>query len=222
VPRPPFLELDPIPHEGLVLPAMTARNARRPRFRLVRVIATLHDVPIGRSARQIEEVQTVVFVEGLSDRVAVETLAARAGRDLEADDVSVVAMGGATNIQTYVRQYGPHGLDLRLVGLCDQREERYFRRALERVYVCIADLEDELIRSLGAHAVEQVIEDQGELGSFRTMQRQPDQQGRTVEQQLRRFMGTKSGRKLHYARVLVEALDLRKVPQPLDQLLADV
>jgi hypothetical protein len=35
-------------------------------------------------------------------------------------------------------------------------------------------------------------------------------------------MGTKSGRKLHYARVLVEALDLRKVPQPLDQLLADV
>jgi hypothetical protein len=52
------------------------------------------------------------------------------------------------------------------------------------------------------------------------MQRQPAQRGRTVEAQLRRFMGTHSGRKLKYARLLVEALDLDAVPRPLDGVLA--
>ena len=75
-------------------------------------------------------------------------------------------------------------------------------------YVCVADLEDELIRALGAAAVEQVVDAQGELGSFRTFQKQPAQQGRTVEEQLRRFMGTRSGRKVRYATLLVDALAL--------------
>src|SRR4051794_8626038 len=131
-------------------------------------------------------------------------------------------MGGATNVRTFVAQYGPHGRNARLAGLCDEREERYFRRELEHVFVCIADLEDELIRSLGAGGVERVIDAQGELGSLRIMQKQPDQQQRTVEHQLRRFMGTRSGRKMHYARVLVEALDLDHMPRPLDRLLAHV
>ncbi len=110
--------------------------------------------------------------------------------------------------------------DRRLAGLCDEREARYFRDALDDVFVCVADLEDELIRALGVATVEHVIDQQGELGSFRIMQRQPDQQGRTVDQQLHRFMGTRSGRKMHYARVLVDALDLDRVPLPLDRLLA--
>ena len=46
-------------------------------------------------------------------------------------------------------------------------------------YVCVADLEEELIRSLGTAAVEQVVDAQGELGSFRTFQKQPAQQGRS-------------------------------------------
>ena len=87
-------------------------------------------------------------------------------------------------------------------------------------YVCVLDLEDELIRSLGAAAVESVIEAHGDLRSFRIMQKQPDQQDRTVEQQLRRFMGTRGGRKVQYARLLVEALQLDHVPRPLDGLLA--
>jgi hypothetical protein len=89
-------------------------------------------------------------------------------------------------------------------------------------YVCVADLEDELIRSLGSASVEQVVEAQGELGSFRTLQKQPAQQERTVEEQLRRFMGTRGGRKIRYARLLVGALDLTRVPRPLDRLLAHV
>jgi hypothetical protein len=88
--------------------------------------------------------------------------------------------------------------------------------------VCVADLEDELIRSLGAAAVEQVIEAQGELGSFRTFQKQPAWQGRTDEEQLRRFFGTHRGRKIRSAPVLVDALDLAQVPRPLDRVLAHV
>jgi hypothetical protein len=87
-------------------------------------------------------------------------------------------------------------------------------------FVCVADLEDELIRSLGPARVEQVVEAQGELGPLRTFSKQPFQRERTREQQLRRFMGTRSGRKIQYARALAEALDPARIPEPLDRLLA--
>jgi len=87
-------------------------------------------------------------------------------------------------------------------------------------FVCNADLEDELIRALGVAAVEQVIDGQGDLGSFRTLQKQPAWQGRTTEEQLRRFMGSGGSRKIRYARLLVTALDLAQVPRPLDGVLA--
>jgi hypothetical protein len=86
-------------------------------------------------------------------------------------------------------------------------------------YVCVADLEDELIRSLGAARVEQVVEAQGELESFRTFQKQPAWRGQTNEEQLRRFLGTHSGR-IQSAASLVNALDLSRVPRPLDGVLA--
>jgi hypothetical protein len=89
-------------------------------------------------------------------------------------------------------------------------------------YVCVVDLEDELIRSLGAASVEQIVDAQGELQSFRTLQKQPAQQGRTNEEQLRRFMGTCGGRKIQYAPLLVDALALTQVPRPLDRVLAHV
>ena len=84
----------------------------------------------------------------------------------------------------------------------------------------MADLEDELIRSLGVHRVEQLIEAQGELGPFRTFTRQPAQRNRPREQQLRRFMGTRSGRKIHYGHVLAAALELTRPPGPLDGVLS--
>jgi hypothetical protein len=182
--------------------------------------------------------RAVVLVEGISDRNAVETLAARRGRDLDAERVAVVPIGGAQAIGRFLAEYGPSGLDVRLAGLCDAAEEGEFRRGLERAglgseltragmerlgfYVCVADLEDELIRALGATAVERVVEEQGDLGSFRTLQKQPAWQGRPAEEQLRRFMGSGGRRKLRYARLLVEALDLDRMPRPLDGVLAHV
>ena len=180
--------------------------------------------------------RTVVLVEGSSDQVALEALAERRGRELAAEGIAVVPMGGARNIRHFLELFGPRGLDRRLAGLCDAGEEGDFRRGLEWAglganlgradtealgfYVCVADLEDELIRCLGAGCVEQVVEAQGELGSFRTFQQQPAWQGRGSQAQLRRFMSTHSGRKVRYARLLVDALELTSVPRPLDRLLA--
>ena len=182
--------------------------------------------------------QTVVLVEGSSDQVALEALAARRGRDLAAERIAIVPMGGSGNIRHFLELFGPQGLNLGLAGLCDAGEEGDFRRGLERAglgsdlgradmealgfYVCVADLEDELIRCLGAAGVEQVIETQGELGSFRTFQQQPAWRARRSQAQLRRFIGTHSGRKIRYARLLVDALDLTSVPRPLDRVLAHV
>jgi hypothetical protein len=182
--------------------------------------------------------RAVVLVEGISDQRALEALAARRGRNLDAEGISIVPMGGAQAIGSFLDRFGPQGLDVRLAGLCDAAEEGDFRRGLERAglgsglsrtdverlgfYVCVADLEDELIRSVGAAAVEQIIEAQGDLGSFRTLQKQPAWQGRTVEEQLWRFMGSGGRRKIRYARLLVDALDLARVPRPLDRVLAHV
>lgn len=192
------------------------------------------------AARQLAGggVRTIVLVEGSSDQAALEALAARHGRDLAAQGVAVVPLGGATNIGRFLDVCGPPGLGLPLAGLCDIGEERHFRRHLERVglgsalthaglealgfQLCVADLEDELIRALGAEGVQQVIEAQGETRPFRTFQGQPAQRNRPVEHQLRRFMGTHSGRKALYAQALVEHLDLALVPRPLERLIAHV
>ena len=80
----------------------------------------------------VESAAAVVLVEGTSDRVAVETLAARRSRDLEAEGVSVIAIGGAQAIGNVLRALGPQGSGIRLAGLCDAGEERSFQRALER------------------------------------------------------------------------------------------
>jgi OLD-like protein len=196
------------------------------------------------------DARAVVLVEGRSDRSALETLAQRRGRDLDREGIAVMSMGGASNIGRFLQQFGPHGLDLRLAGLYDEAEVGYFRRGLERAgllpryqesrshlarsqvsraemealgfYVCVTDLEDELIRALGVDSVLRIIEAEGELGPFHTLQQQPAHQGRTPQQQLHRFLGTRAGRKIRYGRLLVEALALDRVPRPLDGALAHV
>jgi hypothetical protein len=182
--------------------------------------------------------RAIVLVEGISDQIALETLAARRGRNLEGEGISIVPIGGAQAIGRFLVRFRSLGSDTRLAGLCDVGEEEVFRRSLEQAgfgsgltrstleglgfHVCVADLEDELIRALGPASVEAVLDSQGDLGSFRTFQKQPAWRGQRVDRQLRRFMGSADRRKLRYARLLVDALDLARVPRPLDGVLADV
>jgi hypothetical protein len=191
----------------------------------------------GDRARELAarlSVRTVVLLEGPSDLAAVDALAASRGRDLEAEGVCVLAMNGAMSVGRFARLLGPSGLGLRLTGLCDEAERGYYARALEQdgpegntarpqeFFVCAADLEDELIRALGVSRVEELVRAEGDLRALRTFVRQPAQHGRSSQRQLRRFLGTKKGRKIHYGRVLVEALSPDHVPAPLDGLLAAV
>lgn len=181
-----------------------------------------------------EGLNTVVLVEGVSDLVAVEALAARHGRDLAGEGVCVVPIGGAMAVGRYLDILGDRGLAVEIRGLCDEAEQGHFQRGLAEAgrgselsrstmeelgfYVCVADLEDELIRALGVTGVERVLATENDLARFRTFQNQPAQRGRAVEQQLRRFLGTTSGRKAHYARALIGALNLGRVPRPLHHL----
>jgi hypothetical protein len=198
------------------------------------------DLPSGgpqatrRALERLDDARAIVLVEGLSDQIAIETLAARRGRKLEDEGVVVVPIGGAQAIGRFLDRFR----ETKLAGLCDLGEEPVFRRSLEQAgfgspltradmeglgfYVCVDDLEDELIRALGSAAIEAVLQAQGDVGSFRTFQKQPAWRGRPVEAQLRRYMGSADRRKLRYARLLVEALDLAAVPRPLDRVLACV
>ena len=182
-------------------------------------------------------IRAVILVEGISDRLAIETLAARRGRILDADGVDVISMGGAQAIWQFLERFGPHGSDVAVAGLYDVAEEPEVRRGPERAglgsgasrldlerlgfYACIEDLEDELIRAVGPQRVVGIVEERGELGPFRTLQKQPEWRGRPLDRQLKRFLGN-SNRKIDYAPLLVAALDLARVPRPLDAVLAHV
>ena len=164
----------------------------------------------------------VVLVEGPSDRIAIETLAARRGRDLAAEGVTVVAIGGAQAIERTLR--GLSGV--RVAGLYDVAEERDVLRGLERAgrgadgfFACDPDLEGELVRALGTERMLELVEARGQLGTFTTYRKQPAQRAKPLEAQLHGWL---HNWKIRYAAPLVEALDLDRVPRPLEQVLAHV
>ena len=193
----------------------------------------MRPVPLGagRSVVRVARVRGAVLVEGESDREAVLALADKRGLELADRGVEVVAMGGITNIARYVAELAP---SYRLVGLYDAAEERFVRAALERAglparpdlaesgfHRCDRDLEEELIRALGTERALAVVEAEHDLAHFRGLQQQPAQRTRRLEEQLHRFLGSGSGRKIRYGRVLVEALADEEVPAPLASVLDD-
>jgi hypothetical protein len=185
-----------------------------------------------------EAARVVVLVEGVSDQIAVETLAGRRGRNLAAEGVVVLPVGGAHGVSRYLLRFGPEGTGARLAGLCDAGEEHIVRRGLAAAglgtagsradlerrgfFVCVEDLEDELIRAAGPALVTEVFAAHGDLAAFRTIQRQPAWRGKEEPAQLRRFLGAGAQRKLRYARLLTEAISLDRQPRPLTALLTAV
>jgi len=132
-------------------------------------------------------------------------------------------MGGFGNLARVLNEYR----DVQLAGLYDAGEERHFLRALgcadrdelegAGFYACTRDLEDELTRAVGPDGMERVLAKHGELRAFRTYQTQPAHRARPLEEQLHGFMWN---RKQKYAVLLVEALDLERVPRPLERVLS--
>jgi hypothetical protein len=164
-----------------------------------------------------------LLVEGASDRAAVHAAAGLLGADPAAAGVAVLPMGGAMSVRRFVGLLMPAGV--RLHGLCDEGEAGFFERAGlgdDAVSVCRPDLEGELIQALGTQRVEAVLARRGDLGLFRTFQRQPAQRERDVAAQLHRFFGTTSGRKELYGRLLTSELSADELPRPLRDALTAV
>ena len=147
-------------------------------------------------------------------------------------------MGGAQAIGAFLDRYGPHGLDVRLAGLVDAGEEAVFGRALERAGLGAVSRgptwsgsastsasrisRTSLIRAAGVDTVEEVIEAEG---GARVLPDVPAAAGvarSSLDEQLRRFVKTHSGRNIRTAGLLADALDLARVPRPLGGLLAHV
>jgi hypothetical protein len=178
-----------------------------------------------------------VLVEGISDQIALEALAAKRGRDLERDGVAIVPIGGAHAIGRALTRFAALP-DVRLAGLCDAGEEDVYRRALERAglggnlsraqmeqlgfYVCVDDLEDELMRALGTARIEALLEADGDLAPFRTFQKQLAWREADTYRQLRRFTRSSDRRNIRYPQRFVEALPPDEIPRPLHGVLASV
>jgi hypothetical protein len=174
----------------------------------------------------------VVLVEGVSDAAVVRVLCESLG--IPAAAVEIRDIGGVTNVGHHLRGIQP---DTRVLGLYDAPEERFVRRALHTTgrmteadrdlshvgfWLCDRDLEEELIRALGPQRVEQALAELGDLERFRAFQRQPQWRGRDLAEQLHRFAGTASGRKLVLARRLAEELTPGSTPAPLASLVTAI
>jgi hypothetical protein len=156
----------------------------------------------------------LIAVEGTSDKLVLELVARRLGRDLEADAISIVPIGGAHAIRRFVADLGS---DTHVRGLCDENEAHLFRRVLDDVYVCAPDLEGELIRALGVERVLEIVD----AGAFAKMRRQPHHRETPVERALHRWLRSSSTRFHRYLPQLAEALAPAEVPQPLRDVLGN-
>jgi hypothetical protein len=175
---------------------------------------------------------TVVLLEGRSDVAAVRALAAASGLSSGAQRYELVDMGGVTNIRRQLAAIGARPVPVRVVGMCDAGEARVVARALgldgeddealaaRGFSVCHADLEDELIRAMGAERVLGVLQRLGLAARFATFQNQPAWRGRPLPEQLHRFAGIASGRKAVLAGALAGGLAPDEVPAPLRRLVA--
>lgn len=179
---------------------------------------------------RIDDARTIVLVEGISDQIAIETLSQRLGRTVAEHRVVVVPIGGAHAFKHFVPRFaGTPGV--RLCGLCDRAESGFYAQALlehgliaatgdtdlERAgfYVCDADLEDELIRSIDDADIEAVLAAEGDLGAFSTLQKQPGWRDQPFRAQLHRWLRSGARRNMRYARLLVLEAGLDRMPRPL-------
>ena len=181
-----------------------------------------------------EASDTLVLVEGGSDRLAVAALAARLGHDLVAAGASVVSMDGVTNLHRHLGELAGRRPRPRVLGLFDAAEIGYVCRAVDDAglgsvatldelaalgfFACDPDLEGELIRALGVVRMQELLAEHGELVRFRGFQHQPAQRVRATDAQLRRFLGTHAGRKAQFAPLMIDALEESRIPAAMREL----
>ncbi|MFL0459940.1 hypothetical protein ACH0CA_05600 [Kytococcus sedentarius] len=178
------------------------------------------------------DARTVCLLEGVSDVAAVRALMEGAG--IDPSPIELISLGGATNLGRTLKEVRLLRGDVDVVGLVDEAEAHVAVRALGEdglpvqdasdlpaygFFVCSVDLEDELIRALGAERAREVLTEAGLGGKLEAMQRQDAWVGRPLDEQLHRFCGAASGRKERAAGILAGALAADELPEPLAMLL---
>ena len=187
---------------------------------------------------RVPDARAVVLVEGVSDQAAVEATARAHGRDLDGEAVVVLPMGGAQALRSCLVSLLDSTHPPTVAGLCDAPEEPVFRRAVAAAglarptdraqlaasgfFVCVDDLEDELVRAAGQTLVEAVVDVEGDRRAFDTMRAQPAWRGAPFAAQVRRFIGAGARRKLRYAVALADAVAPERTPAPLVAVLTRV
>ena len=150
-----------------------------------------------------------VLVEGWSDQAAVQSLAVRRGCDLAAGGIAVLPMGGVANFSKFVAALGSDGLGLRLAGLCDAAEETRMSPVSSSACDLVASSRVKALRNSGSSCARPIWR----TNSFgRWAQNQSSVCSKRAHMQLHRFMGTRALRKIRYGSLLVEALQLERVP----------
>lgn len=188
--------------------------------------------------RAAPHARALIMVEGVSDQIALESLARRQGRDLAAEGVAVFVVGGSGSLKRHLVAFGKAAPRPVLAGLFDRDAVALVRRAVSEAglgasaddiqlaklgfHLCDRDLEDELIRAVGVAQVETIIKTQGEAVSLATLRKQAGWIGRPASDQLHRFLRSRARRSLRYAHLLVEAMDEDRIPAPLSAVLATV
>lgn len=176
---------------------------------------------------------TVLLFEGESDLLAFEAVARRLDAVIDPNAVSLVKMGGITNLRRRLAEWRSDSVSTRVLGLYDTAERRYVISVLVDAgmlvegddpeaagfFGCERDLEDEVIAAAGSDLVLDTLAERGELARFRVFQDQPAQRARAIQAQLHRFAGTAAGRKARFAADIVDALPVERMPRPLVALL---
>ena len=193
-------------------------------------MAGVHDYETGPDATiratdealaRARDASSIILVEGISDQIALETMADRLGRDLRAEAIVVLPIGGAHAVRNLVAEIGDRD-GLRVSGLVDEAEAELFAAAADgaphfaadRIHVCVRDLEDELIRAVDRSVFEALLADEGDLQAFRTLQKQPSWRDQPFEAQMHRWLRSISGRPNRYADRVLRCPDAR-LPAPL-------
>ena len=183
-----------------------------------------------RALARLDGAARVILVEGISDQIAVEAVAERAGTNLAGRGIVVVPMGGIHALPSYLRRIASMPAGTELVGVYDVGEAAVVANAfgcrIDHItdfgfHACVDDLEDELIAAVGAERVVALIESHGDGRPLRTLQHQEEWRDRRLPSQIRRFIGSGARRKLRYARVLGLEVPPERVPIALRAVLGD-
>jgi len=155
-------------------------------------------------------------------------------RNFDAEGVTILNLQGGGGFAAHYELFGPPGLKMDVLGLCDEDKEQTWIDALQNAgvpvadraflnakgfYVCMKDLEDELISSLGIPAVQAIISAQGAGPAFAAFAQQPKKKTLSATDQLRGFI---HGDNIRWVIHLIDALDLAKLPGALNALMSKV